>query len=78
MKEYSRLKCISCRKFNTEDNSKKIRENPSEEFTLLYNESRISFAEIQKMIICDNYKDSKDILIVDKEIAENLSDAVVT
>ena len=70
-KTYHNLKSISCRKCAV---TMKMTSLPPMDFVILYNESKISFDDVQRMISDDSYKTSNDIMILSKEESERICD----
>jgi len=72
-KTFSQLKSIKCKHLFKDVAGDKIPEM-EQDYSLLYNESRISLQEVKQKILDDTYKDSPYIFIMDHDTAHNLAD----
>ena len=63
-KTFHQLKSLQCKRL-LKDSEGKLIPTSEQSFTVLYNESRISFDELRQLIQTDEYKTSDKILIVD-------------
>jgi len=76
-KTYHQLKSIQCKRLLKDDEGHLL---PKSEqcFTILYNESRVSFSQLRQMLQDNSYQESKYVLVMDDEIASCLSDVAPT
>ena len=72
-KTFNQLRSIKCKHLFKDVAGDKIPEM-DQDYSLLFNESRITLQEVKQKILDDTYKDSPYIFIMDHDTAHNLAD----